>query len=420
MLPVVGVLGVGVSSWCGATFGRSCSCQRDHDRTGGRGGWPARGRWRSRGDRRVVPVPVAVLLLPERAGGCGVRTDRRAAVQRRAGALAGRPGVGFGASARARRPLRRVQPWADRDRSAAPDAGTATAAPGRRQDRAGGRCQPVAAPGRADLPAAAVLLIGRLRSDRVMLLPAPERQPGTNGRPPRHGAVVTLAEPATWPAPQVATTTDTSRYGTVRATGWQRLQPRLTHRGPWADHDGELQIVEGTLIHLQVDRLPGDRDPKPVWLWTSHPQATASDVDRAWQAFGCRFDLEHTFRFFKQVLGWTTPKIRNPDAADRWTWLVPVAYTQLRLARDLTGNLRRPWEQPAPPGRLTPTRIRRGFRHLHAKTTCPAGAPKPGRPGPGRPPGSPNQHRAARHDVGKTTKRDRTLQTHCQARGYQG
>ncbi|HLZ38963.1 MAG TPA: transposase [Mycobacteriales bacterium] len=36
----------------------------------------------------------------------------------------------------------------------------------------------------ADLPAAAVLLIGRLRSDRVMLLPAPERQPGTNGRPP--------------------------------------------------------------------------------------------------------------------------------------------------------------------------------------------------------------------------------------------
>ena len=257
----------------------------------------------------------------------------------------------------------------------------------------------------ADLP---VQMVGRLRSDRVMLLPAPERQPGTNGRPPRHGAVVTLAEPATWPAPQVATTTDTSRYGTARATGWQRLHPRRTHRGPWADHDGELPIVEGTLIHLQVDHLPGDRDPKPVWLATSHPQATASDVDRAWQAFGRRFDLEHTFRFFKQVLGWTTPKICNPGAADRWTWLVLAAYTQLRLARDLTGDLRRPWERPAAAGRLTPTRARRGFRHLRAKTTCPAGAPKPGRPGPGRPPGSPNQHRAARHDVGKTAKRDRT------------
>jgi hypothetical protein len=25
---------------------------------------------------------------------------------------------------------------------------------------------------------------------------------------------------------------------------------------------------------------------------------------------------------FKQVLGWTAPKIRDPAAADRWTWLI--------------------------------------------------------------------------------------------------
>jgi hypothetical protein len=29
------------------------------------------------------------------------------------------------------------------------------------------------------------------------------------------------------------------------------------------------------------------------------------------------------------------------------TWLTIVAYTQLRLARDLTTDLRRPWERPA-------------------------------------------------------------------------
>jgi hypothetical protein len=34
------------------------------------------------------------------------------------------------------------------------------------------------------------------------------------------------------------------------------------------------------------------------------------------------------------------------------------------------------------------------------------GAPKPGKPGPGRPPGSKNRRPAARHDVGKTVKRD--------------
>jgi hypothetical protein len=41
-----------------------------------------------------------------------------------------------------------------------------------------------------------------------------------------------------------------------------------------------------------------------------------------------------------------------------------------------------------------------------AKVRCPAGTPKPGEPGPGRPPGSKNRHPAPRHDVGKTTKRN--------------
>jgi len=115
--------------------------------------------------------------------------------------------------------------------------------------------------------------------------------------------------------------------------------------------------------------------------------------------------LEHTFRLFKQTLGWTAPKIRNPEAADRWTWLIITAHTQIRLARDLAADLRRPRERPAPPGRLTPARVRRGFRYLRAKTTCPAGAPKPGRPGPGRPPGANNRRPATRYNVGKTTKK---------------
>jgi hypothetical protein len=53
---------------------------------------------------------------------------------------------------------------------------------------------------------------------------------------------------------------------------------------------------------LQVDYLPGDREPKPVWLWWSATGALPADVDRCWQAFLRRFDLEHTFRLFKQVL----------------------------------------------------------------------------------------------------------------------
>jgi hypothetical protein len=249
-----------------------------------------------------------------------------------------------------------------------------------------------------------VELLGRLRLDRVFYRPAPPRAPRQNGRPPRHGAEFVLADPATHPHRDVATRTDTDRYGTARADAWQRLHPRLTRRAAWAEHPGELPIVEGTLIRLTVERLPGERNPKPVWLWHSATGLAPTEVDRLWRAFLRRFDLEHTFRLFKQTLGWTRPRVRSGAQADRWTWLIIAAYTQLRLARHLTEDLRRPWERPpARPDRLTPARVRRGFRHLRPKTAQPAGAPKPSRPGPGRPPGSKNRHVAVRPDVGKHT-----------------
>jgi DDE superfamily endonuclease len=254
-----------------------------------------------------------------------------------------------------------------------------------------------------DLP---VEVLGRLRSDRVMYFPAPPRQPGTNGRPARHGAAFKLAGPKTWPAPAVTTVTETARYGAARAAAWGRLHQQLAARAGWEDHQGKLPVVEGTLIQLRVQHLPGDRSPEPLWLWSSRAGTSADQVDRAWQAFLRRFDIEHMFRFFKQVLGWTRPRLRDPAAADRWTWLIIACYIQLRLARYLAEDLRLPWQQPCPPGRLTPARVRRGFRSIRQALPDLASAPKPGKPGPGRPPGSKNRRPATRHDVGKTVKRD--------------
>jgi hypothetical protein len=256
----------------------------------------------------------------------------------------------------------------------------------------------------ADLP---VELLGRMRSDRVLYFPPPPRPPGVAGRKPKRGAEFKFGDERTWPAPAHTTTSVTSRYGQAIARCWDRLHPLLSRRSAWAEHPaGDLPVVAGTVIRLQVDHLPGDRDPKPVWLWWSGVDATAADLDRLWRSFLRRFDLEHTFRLFKQTLGWTVPKLRDPQAADRWTWLVLAAHTQLRLARPLAEDLRRPWERPAKPGRLTPARVRRGFRRLHAKTAQPASAPKPGTAGPGRPAGSKNKRRAHQHPVGKHAKTD--------------
>ena len=249
----------------------------------------------------------------------------------------------------------------------------------------------------ADLP---VRLLVRMRSDRVLRRPAPPWVPRQHGgRKPRHGGEFIFGDPASWGEPDTATTTDTRLYGTATARGWNRLHPRLTRRTAWLEHAGTLPIIEGTVILLTVERLPSGATAKPVWLWWSQPEAAITEVDLCWQAFLRRFDIEHTFRMLKQTLGWTSPKLRDPHTADRWTWLVLAAYTQLRLARGAASDLRRPWERPAEPGRLTPTRVRRAFRNLRDKAGCPAAAPKPSRPGPGRPAGHRNTHPAKHHDV---------------------
>ena len=183
-----------------------------------------------------------------------------------------------------------------------------------------------------------------------------------------------------------------------RGTG---CTPKLAKLGGWAGHPGKIPCIEGTLIQLRAGRLPGYRELKPLWLRASVTGATTAEVTALWQAFARRFDLEHTFRLFKQVLGWTAPKVRSPQAADRWTWLIIAAYTQLRLARPLAADLRLPWHKPAPPGTMTPARVRRGFRRVRDTVTTPAAPPKPARPGPGRPQGSPNRRKAPHHDVGK-------------------
>ena len=252
-----------------------------------------------------------------------------------------------------------------------------------------------------DLP---VRLLARIRSDRRFHAPA-EAYAGT-GRPGRHGPAMKLDDPASWPTPARTVASVHERYGNVAVTAWGRYHPQLQRRAGWARHPGRLPIVEGSLIHVRVDRLPGDRAPKPVWLWHSDPQVADLDVLRLFHAFLRRFDLEHTFRFCKQTMGWTRPRLRYPDQADRWTWLMLAGYTQLRLARGLAEDLRRPWEAPLQPGQLTPGRVRRGFPRIHRMTARPAAAPKPSRPGPGRPKGMPNLQQAPRYPVGRQPKTD--------------
>lgn len=233
-------------------------------------------------------------------------------------------------------------------------------------------------------------VLTRIRDDRVFYAdppPHPNRKRGTGGRPPRHGRRFKCADRRTWAKPSASLVASDPRYGTVKVQAWHGLHPKLTRRGHWADHDAP-PIVKGSVIRVDVEHLPKltSRSKKTLWLFWSG--AGEPNLDKCWRAYLRRFDIEHGFRFMKGTLGWTTPSLSTPDQADRWSWLIAAAFTQLRLARGLVDDLRLPWERPLDPAKLTPARVRRGFRRLGATIGTPASPPKSTTPGPGRPKGT--------------------------------
>ena len=233
---------------------------------------------------------------------------------------------------------------------------------------------------------AAILV--RLRSGRCFYAD-PTTQPRT-GRPRRHGLKFVCDEPQTWPAPGGDLTIEDVQYGRVRVRAWTGLHPKTHGQHAKRDARGRRPIVRGTLLLVEVSRLPQQtREPQALWLWWHTPDDPESipDLDRAWRAYVRRFDLEHTFRFIKQTLNWTLPRVRYPDQADRWTWLVLLVYTQLRLTRPLVGDRRLPWQRPQLVGRLTPARVRQAFPTLLPHLPTLACSPKPCGRSPGRPKG---------------------------------
>ncbi|MFC5004145.1 hypothetical protein ACFPIJ_40760 [Dactylosporangium cerinum] len=236
-----------------------------------------------------------------------------------------------------------------------------------------------------------VQVLGRVRSDQVFYAPAPKRlRDGRPGRPRIHGNRFELSGPRPLPPAQERLAAENPRYGAVVVSAWHGLHQRLSKQSGWAGFVGPVPVVPGTVIRIQVERLPGDQAAQDMWLWHTAPVGTVFDLDLLWKTYLRRFDLEHTFRFLKQVLGWTTPQIRTPQQGERWTWLILAVHAQLRIARTLTVDLRRRWETSATARpSMTPGRVRRGFvfcagnwgpRPEHRNTPPPVQAVRAARP----------------------------------------
>jgi hypothetical protein len=231
-------------------------------------------------------------------------------------------------------------------------------------------------------------ILVRLHSDRVFYFDpkAPEKR--LVGRPFRHGERFDLKDPETWPEPAAEHYSQTGDYGTVRVRAWSRLHPK-TRRAAERYGSESAAVVKGTVVLVEVERLPSGerrRRPKALWLWWHG--GGEPDLGLLWRAYCRRFSVEYAIRFLKERLGWVRPKVRHPEQADRWTWLILSAYSQLLLAREVVADRRLPWEKPLRRGKLTPYRVLRSFVTLMSLLGTPAEAPKPRGRSPGRPKGS--------------------------------
>jgi DDE superfamily endonuclease len=159
----------------------------------------------------------------------------------------------------------------------------------------------------AALTDTAAQVLVRIRGDRVFYTDPNHPAAGTLGRPRRHGTRFALSDPESAPVPTAELSVQDKRHGRVHVSSWTGVHPKLGCRGRWADND-HPPIVAGTVIRVDVEHLPkpSPSPPKTLWLWWSGPGEP--DLDLCWRAYLRRFDIEHTFRFVKSTLGWTTSR----------------------------------------------------------------------------------------------------------------
>lgn len=124
-------------------------------------------------------------------------------------------------------------------------------------------------------------------------------------------------------------------YGAVRVRARAGSHPEVQEAHADRGGRGPRPIVVGTLVSVEVERLPHGQRRRSSRGFRGSVVARSGrepDPDLPWRAYVRRFDLpEHTFRLLSSRLwdgpphGSGTPR----SGRDRWTWLV-VGFTRLR------------------------------------------------------------------------------------------
>jgi hypothetical protein len=212
-------------------------------------------------------------------------------------------------------------------------------------------------------------VLARLKGNQVFYKPAPPHT-GKNGQPRKDGEKLKLNDPSTQKTPDEKWE-GTDRSGRpVQINSWNKMHVKSAR---WLD----LTIIQ--VIRPQA--LGSERDPRISWFvfMGENPQEGIAQVALL---YDLRFSQEHGYRFRKQSLLWTEPRLRTPQQFDRWSHIVTIVHNLIVLARGFIEGELRPWENKQ--RKHSPQQVRRGLAKYLAELGTPAHPPKPRGNAPGR------------------------------------
>lgn len=189
----------------------------------------------------------------------------------------------------------------------------------------------------ANIPADKLM---RLRSN-LCLWQVPSPYSG-RGRPRIHGDKFKLNDSDTWNNCSETLEVEDAKLGRIRVRVWHNLHFRAA-----AKHPMSVVLVE------RFNSARSVRIVKPLWLaWIGDQMPSLSEI---WRLYLRRFAVDHWYRFIKQRLHWTVPKLATPKQCERWSDLMPMITWELWLARDLVRDHPLPWQKSI--DKLTPGRV---------------------------------------------------------------
>ncbi len=227
----------------------------------------------------------------------------------------------------------------------------------------------------------------RLRSNRL-LYSAPPPYTGV-GRPRVHGNKFKLNDSTTWWIPDQMLEVLDPKMGRLCLRLWCNLHFQ--------------QSAKINMHVIQVERYDEarSRTARPLWLvWVGKGMPELSQI---WRHYLRRFAIDHWYRFAKQRLHWTLPKLGTREQSERWSDLMPLLTWQLWLARELVNDRPLPWQKSVT--NLTPGRVAQSMGAIFAVIGTPAQPPKSRGKSPGWPTGQPRTRKIRCPIVKKGTYR---------------